>query len=691
MTLRPERRKTTIRKRRKKAPLVDSALLRFISTQKKQQQQLFQNEYLGVPPSDLAMFVDSLPNVDDESDTTTATTTTSPTAASASTEATSAAPIPVSSLSEKDISSTTEQPSNGIEDTDTSIRSALLGDGQFNHNLVAQKLISIGADENAAQLAGERVQNVLLVRTARRRIREFLRERDSLWSASNGQPATISTTMKEQSSAVTAVGKSPPEYGFDDVVDLLLEYGLTVTDICAILTHSPSVALMRPRRASTNNDATDLTTSDNVNGDMLVTRSGGETLEETLNRSLKGLLCTTLKLRRYDARKVLRSCPGLLSKRGSKSAVQVVSMLNQIGVSTSSMARNKAALPVFLSRSPSGLFRLISFLSSDAIRMPVKQIGPLIRRAVSLELLDVVVPVPRLQIDNSVSAMNARIDEEDSGAGDASTEVEDVLLGRSGELRRQRINEAYKKMASTAWTLRDEIGTKDLGKVVSAYPSVLLLDAKDQILPVANYLMDDLGICEGDLPSVLQLYPVLLGKTISDMRKVESYLLSLEVDPENLPSMFRSFPALLTLDVEKDMMPVVEYLRSIGISNVGRFITRLPPVLGYSIEKDLVPKHHFLTTVCMYASFELSKFPAYFSYPLDRVIKTRYAYLAYKRFTTDAMPVDLILRYGDKDFATKVALDDDGGKRFRQFADQLKKERAKANTRSRRQKPLKSQ
>ena len=131
--------------------------------------------------------------------------------------------IPVSSLSEKDISSTTEQPSNGIEDTDTSIRSALLGDGQFNHNLVAQKLISIGADENAAQLAGERVQNVLLVRTARRRIREFLRERDSLWSASNGQTATISTTMKEQSSTVTAVGKSPPEYGFDDVVDLLLE------------------------------------------------------------------------------------------------------------------------------------------------------------------------------------------------------------------------------------------------------------------------------------------------------------------------------------------------------------------------------------------------------------------------------------------------------------------------------------
>ena len=654
-------RKRTIKKRERKAPLVDSTLLRFISTQKKQQQQQFGSDNLGVPPTDLARFVDSLtPNVSEERDT---TTTSSPTT-----------PSP-SSLSTGNDLSAVDQTTDETDATDSSTPSILLGDGQFNHNRVAQKLISIGAEDNAAQLAGERVQNVLLVRTARRRIRDFLRARDSIWNSSDRQSSAISNAMKEQS-AMLAVATSPPEYGFDDVVDLLLEYGLTGTDICAILTHSPSVALMRPRRAKTSDEAAD---NEGSTEDVMATRSGGETLEETLDRSLKGLLCTTLQLRRYDARKVLRSCPGLLSKRGSKSAVQIVSMLSQIGVSASSMARNKAALPVFLSRSPSGLFRLISFLSSDAIRMPVKQIGPLIRRAVSLDLLDAVVPVPRLQTDNSISYDSAVSEEDESD--DTPNEVEDALLGRSGELRRQRINELYKQMASTAWTLRDEIGTKDLGKVVAAYPSVLLLDAKEQILPVANYLMDELGICEGDLPSVLQLYPALLGKKISELRKVESFLLSLEVDPENLPSIFRSFPALLTLDVEKDMMPVVEYLRSIGISNVGRFITRLPPVLGYSIEEDLVPKWHFLTTVCMYSSFELSKFPAYFSYPLDRVIKTRYAYLSYKGFTTDVMPVDLILRYGDKDFATKVALDDDGGMRFREFADRLKQERASSATR----------
>jgi hypothetical protein len=229
-------------------------------------------------------------------------------------------------------------------------------------------------------------------------------------------------------------------------------------------------------------------------------------------------------------------------------------------------------------------------------------------------------------------------------------------------------------MSKTAWTLRYQIGTVDLGKVIAAYPAVLLLDAETQILPNAEYLMNQLGIWQDDLPRVLQLYPALLGMPVQDMERVSMYLTSLEVPAENLGSIFRSFPALLTLDIRKDMVPVIAFLRTIGVTNMGRFISRLPPVLGYSVRRELVPKWRFLQSIHADARFEVSKFPAYFSYPLERVIKTRYEYIQQvRRIPPQLVPLDKVVSYGDTDFAVKVMGDVDGGKTFRQFVEDRRK------------------
>jgi hypothetical protein len=86
------------------------------------------------------------------------------------------------------------------------------------------------------------------------------------------------------------------------------------------------------------------------------------------------------------------------------------------------------------------------------------------------------------------------------------------------------------------------------------------------------------------------------------------------------------------------------------------------------VEEELRPKWDYLSQVCLYPSFELSAFPAYFSYPLDRVIKTRYEYLRFvKQLPTQLLALDLVVRFGDKDFSEKVAKDDDGGATFREF------------------------
>ena len=246
----------------------------------------------------------------------------------------------------------------------------------------------------------------------------------------------------------------------------MIRLGLTVNDIAEILKHTPGIALMRPQGDS---------------GD-------GETLETTLTRILD-LLGKALGLRRYDARKIIRACPGLLTMRRSKAAEQVVLIMSKLGVSSRALSRDLSALSLFLLRPPSSIFRLVSFLASDAIRMPVNQIGPLLRRRECRELLNAVAPIPSREEllassdrDYYEEGANGDDDNDDIVLSAVDPRIASALWGRESIQRRDRIEETYRLMSSTAWTLRNRIGTKDLGKVIAAYPSVLLLDAETKIL-----------------------------------------------------------------------------------------------------------------------------------------------------------------------------------------------------------------
>ena len=630
---------------------------------------------------------------------------------------------PSSELTEGQLSTTaTTATSTSSVDGDNEEKSTLLADrdvpgpsssfmGQFNQHRVSQKLISLGADPELAKLAGESVQRHLLVRSARQKIRIFLRRRDDLWkdtspvsdqqllsfdpfadggaggynrklttaesmsSLSSSSSSTTTVATKTNGPPQDLLGLSSPllfsrDYGLEDVVEVMQDFGLSGVDICAILTHSPSVALMMPRKPR--NDETTMEIS------VDSSRRSGETIEETLERSLNKILMKTLGLRRYDARKVLRDTPGLLSMKGSKSAEQIINMMTKLGVSEKSLSRDRYSLPLLLSRSPAGMFRLISFLCGSSVRISMDQVGPLLRRRDSRELLDAVVPIPsgKLQANLVKSGDKRDSTTATTTTHDGSRDNDDAFIdpiteaafwSKSREERNDRIEAIYRNMTETVMTIRNEIGTRDFSKVVTVYPSVLLLDAQRQIMPVAIFLMDELGIMDGNLPSVLQSYPMLLGKDIEEMRKNVRYLEEIGVRKDDLGSIFRAFPALLTMDVE-DMNPVVEYLKSIGVKDVGAFVTNIPPILGYSVEQDLKPKWEFLKKVYIHAGFELNKFPNYFSYPFERVIKTRYQYLSLKGISRQLIPIDAVLRFGDVDFARTVARDDDQGEAFLSFS-----------------------
>ena len=106
-------------------------------------------------------------------------------------------------------------------------------------------------------------------------------------------------------------------------------------------------------------------------------------------------------------------------------------------------------------------------------------------------------------------------------------------------------------------------------------------------------------------------------------------------------------------------------------------LSRLPPILGYSVQDDLIPKWDFLSQVCQYGQFEVIRFPAYFSYPLERT-RSRYEYLQdIKGVPVKLLSLDDVVRFGDEDFARTVAGDIDRGKAFAAYAKARSKEEKK--------------
>jgi len=630
---------------KKVAPLVDSALLRFLSQQKN---QLEQTEMVSMPSS---------PSSPSSSSSSVMNTTNSVSAIAISkdfeelkeeeelreedcfesyemssieidkdTTTTNTAPN-----IDSNVPTTLTMPVQPVEDT---AADCLYWFTQFNAHRVAQKLLALGACEESAMEAGSVVQNYMLTRTTRQRVRKFLRDRDIKWAQGELSQEPILEVSDLQEEARLR-GSS---YNLDDVLSLMVEVGLTGKDIAAILTHTPSISMMKAKRTIESKE------EKNDGGG-----SSGETLEETINRSFFGVLCSTIQLRKYDARKILRTCPGLLTKRGSIGAQEVVSILSSLGVAPTSLCRDKAALPMLLSRPPSSLFRFVAFLSSDYVRMPVSSIGPFIRRTECASVLDLVAPLPRYDM----KLLDATSNQFDLSEDDIMDKVDNRNMENI-------MTKRYHEMFQTAEFLRKDIGITDLSKTLAAFPQILMIK-KDIVTQIVDFFEEELYLSNEDVAKIIETYPTILQTDLAQIRSVIDYMRSLEVSEDALGSIFRAFPALLSLDPESSMKDVVKFLEDIGVTNIGRFVTRLPPVLGYSVEKDLIPKWEYLRSVCQFASFEIGRFPAYFSYPLERRIKSRYEYLRdVKRFPVQLLPIDEILRFGDDDFATEVAKDDDG-------------------------------
>jgi hypothetical protein len=193
-------------------------------------------------------------------------------------------------------------------------------------------------------------------------------------------------------------------------------------------------------------------------------------------------------------------------------------------------------------------------------------------------------------------------------------------------------------------------------KVLSAFPKIMVLEGgAARIRQTVAFMSSDAELEEAEVTVCLERFPSLFGTQITDMKRVIAFLHEHEVvtaGDGSLPKVIKAFPYLLTLRVPA-MTRVVNYLKKIGVNNVGRFISRVPPLLSHNVEREIMPKWTLLKEQGVEV-YTLSRFPAYFSYPLSR-INDRYSYLNSLDMQVKSLGIDKVLRGGDEDFVRTVA------------------------------------
>lgn len=197
--------------------------------------------------------------------------------------------------------------------------------------------------------------------------------------------------------------------------------------------------------------------------------------------------------------------------------------------------------------------------------------------------------------------------------------------------------------------LRTQGGVADLEKVVRAYPRCLITPPAEM-----RVVLDALvryGVDEADLGRLVESFPLVFGLSPADtMDPAVAYWRQLGVKDDDVARICRAFPSLLGVRVDC-MKQSVAFLQEIGVTNLGRFVTRLPPVLAYDVDTVLRPKMQFAVRHAL-SVYDVARFPAFFSYPLDAIIQPRAEFLAAQsKHTLAGLGLNVVLPPKDADFA----------------------------------------
>lgn len=221
------------------------------------------------------------------------------------------------------------------------------------------------------------------------------------------------------------------------------------------------------------------------------------------------------------------------------------------------------------------------------------------------------------------------------------------IVGRCPQLLSCDItNDLHRKVA-----ILQAIGVRQTGRFVASCPNFAILDVEADMRPPIEYLRSipglDVGKVVNFLPSV-----VFRGQPVGFETTMAYLVEEAGVPRKRLGQLINRWPQVLSCSLEAAIKPKVEWMRSVGMDDIGKALVRNPRMLGCALPA-LQAKHAFIVDVWKREVKELEVFPQALTYSLD-YLRKRHGFLqAVGRESKGNL--HRVLRTADLLFATKLA------------------------------------
>lgn len=133
-----------------------------------------------------------------------------------------------------------------------------------------------------------------------------------------------------------------------------------------------------------------------------------------------------------------------------------------------------------------------------------------------------------------------------------------------------------------------------LGKVVRNHPLVLTY-SEDSMQKRVEYL-STLGLTRAQVGKAVTAHPHVLHYRIPAMRKRVLFLEQQALSREQIVDVLVRMPQVFSLDIEANLKPKVEYLRT-QMGATSETLVKYPGILTLSLANRIVPRHKFMAEV----------------------------------------------------------------------------------------------
>ncbi|XP_010275061.1 PREDICTED: transcription termination factor MTEF1, chloroplastic [Nelumbo nucifera] len=192
------------------------------------------------------------------------------------------------------------------------------------------------------------------------------------------------------------------------------------------------------------------------------------------------------------------------------------------------------------------------------------------------------------------------------------------------------------------------IHQKDMGRIFGMCPKILTSSIKHDLIPVFQFLSQDLCVPDHGFRKAVNKCPRLLVSSVRDQLKPALIYLQ-RLGFQDLEALAYRDSVLLVSSVENTLIPKLDYLVSLGFSREDAvdMVLRCPGLFTFSVENNFKPKFAYFTEEMGASLEELKEFPQYFAFSLENRIKPRHKELVECGVQ---IPLPLMLKSTDEEF-----------------------------------------